>query len=90
MIGQLRSHETNGRRVSDNNNNISQLLRDSFSVSQQPSIWEPPSHYAMVRTLSVDIGREMVDGVRQGSGGASVEATCDGADCSLITHLLPL
>ena len=68
---------------------ISQLLRDSFSVSQQPSIWEPPSHYAMVRTLSVDIGREMVDGVRQGSGGA-VQATCDGADCSLITHLLPL
>ena len=24
---------------------ISQLLRDSFSVSQQPPIWEPPSHY---------------------------------------------
>ena len=35
VIGQLRSHETNRRRVSDNNN-ISQLLRDSFSVSQQP------------------------------------------------------
>ena len=34
------------RRVSDNNN-ISQLLRDSFSVSQQPPIWEPPSHYSM-------------------------------------------
>ena len=50
MIGQLRSHETNRRRVSDNNN-ISQLLRDSFSVSQQPLIWEPPSHYSMERTL---------------------------------------
>ena len=46
MIGQLRSHVTNRRRVSDNNN-ISQLLRDSFSVSQQPRIWEPPSHYSM-------------------------------------------
>ena len=34
------------RRVSDNNN-ISQLLRDSFSVYQQPPIWEPPSHYSM-------------------------------------------
>ena len=44
MIGQLRSHETNRRIVSDNN---SQLLRDSFSVSQQPPIWEPPSHYSM-------------------------------------------
>ena len=29
VIGQLRSHETNWRRVSDNNN-ISQLLRDSW------------------------------------------------------------
>ena len=46
MIGQLRSHETNRRRVSDNNN-VSQLLRDSFSVSQQPPIWEPPVHYSM-------------------------------------------
>ena len=46
MIGQLRSHETNRRRVIDNNN-ISQLLRDSFSVSLQPPIWEPPSHYSM-------------------------------------------
>ena len=45
-IGQLRSHDTNRRRVSDNNN-ISQLLRDSYSVSQQPPIWEPPSHYSM-------------------------------------------
>ena len=27
--------------------NISQLLRDSFSVSQEPPIWEPPSHYSM-------------------------------------------
>ena len=35
MIGQLRSHVTNRRRVSDNNN-ISQLIRDSFSESQQP------------------------------------------------------
>ena len=26
---------------------ISQLLRDSFSIYQQPSIWEPPSHYSM-------------------------------------------
>ena len=33
---------------------ISQLLRDSFSVSQQPPIWEPPSHYFMIlATLSV-------------------------------------
>ena len=46
MIGQLRSHVTNRRRVNDNNN-ISQLFRDSFSVSQQPPIWEPPSHYSM-------------------------------------------
>ena len=30
---------------------ISQLLRDSFSVSQQPPIWEPPSHYSMLRHL---------------------------------------
>ena len=30
---------------------ISQLLRDSFSVSQQPPIWEPPSHYSMIKTL---------------------------------------
>ena len=45
---QLRSHETNRRRVSDNNN-ISQLLRDSFSVSHQPPIWEPPSHYSMIQ-----------------------------------------
>ena len=28
---------------------ISQLLRDSFSVSQQPPIWEPPSHYSMIQ-----------------------------------------
>ena len=46
VIGQLRSHETNRRRVIDNNN-IFQLLGDSFSVSQQPPIWEPPSHYSM-------------------------------------------
>ena len=33
---------------------ISQLLRDSFFVSQQPPIWEPPSHYSMwlVQTLA--------------------------------------
>ena len=30
---------------------ISQLLRDSFSVSQQPPIWEPPSHYSMTNIL---------------------------------------
>ena len=29
---------------------ISQLVRDSFSVSQLPPIWEPPSHYSMVPT----------------------------------------
>ena len=45
----MRSHETNRSRVSDDNN-ISQLLRDSFSVSQQPPIWEPPTHYSMWRT----------------------------------------
>ena len=27
---------------------ISQLLRDSFSIFQQPPIWKPPSHYSMV------------------------------------------
>ena len=27
---------------------ISQLLRDSFFVSQQPPIWEPPSHFSMI------------------------------------------
>ena len=48
VIGQLRSHETNRSRVSDNNN-ISQLLGDSFSVSQKPPIWEPPSDYSIVR-----------------------------------------
>ena len=51
VIGQLRSHETNRRSFSDNNN-ISQLLRDKFFVSQQPPIWEPPSHYSMA--LGVD------------------------------------
>ena len=33
---------------------ISQLLRDSFSVSQQPPILEPPSHYSMVLVLYRD------------------------------------
>ena len=32
---------------------IAQLLRDSFSVSQQPPIWEPPSHYSMLATLDI-------------------------------------
>ena len=32
--------------------NMSQLLRDSFSVSQQPPIWEPPSHYSMIYTTA--------------------------------------
>ena len=50
VIGQLRSLVTKRRRVSDNNN-ISQLLRESFSVSQQPPIWEPPSHYSMLLLL---------------------------------------
>ena len=31
---------------------MSQLLRDSFSVSQQPPIWEPPSHYSMIYTTA--------------------------------------
>ena len=44
---------TNRRRVNDNNN-ISQLLRDSFSVSQHPPIWEPPSHYSMVLSQHID------------------------------------
>ena len=30
---------------------ISQLLKNSFSVSQQPPIWEPPSHYSICATL---------------------------------------
>ena len=30
---------------------ISQLLRDSFSISQQPPIWEPPSHYSMAKGM---------------------------------------
>ena len=33
--------------------NISQLLRDSFSVSQQPPIWEPPSHSSMHLSLII-------------------------------------
>ena len=41
VIGQLTSHETNRRRVSNN------LLGDSFSVSQQPPSWDPCSHYSM-------------------------------------------
>ena len=32
--------------------NISQLLRDSFSVFQQPPIWEPPSHCSMGSPLT--------------------------------------
>ena len=60
MIGQLKSHETNRRRVSDNNN-ISQLLRDSFSVSQQPPIWEPPSHYSMVFILYIYLFSTFID-----------------------------
>ena len=51
VIGQLTSHETNMRRVS-NNNNISQLLGDSFSVSQQPPSWDPCSHYSMCKPLT--------------------------------------
>ena len=35
--------------------NITQLLRDSFSVSQQPPIWEPPSHYSMASAASPTI-----------------------------------
>ena len=35
-----------GGELDSDNNNISQLLRDTFSVSQQPPIWEPPSHYS--------------------------------------------
>ena len=50
VIGQLTSHETNRRRVC-NNNNISQLLGDSFSVSKQPPSWDPCSHYSMNYTL---------------------------------------
>ena len=34
---------------------ISQLLRDSFSVYQQPPIWEPPSHYSMSKALISDL-----------------------------------
>ena len=33
---------------------ISQLLRDSFSVSQQPPIWELPSHYSMISSQSLE------------------------------------
>ena len=54
VIGQLTSHETNRRRVS-NNNNISQLLGDSFSVSQQPPSWDPCSHYSMIIPLCFTI-----------------------------------
>ena len=50
VIGQLTTHETNWRRVSKNNN-ISQLLGDSFSVSQQPPSWDPCSHYSMTTGL---------------------------------------
>ena len=35
---------------------ISQLLRYSFSVSQQPQIWEPPSHYSMCWATNLDLG----------------------------------
>ena len=34
---------------------ISQLLRDSYSVSQQPPIWEPPSHYSMEDSFSPQV-----------------------------------
>ena len=33
--------------------NISQLLGDSFSVSQQPPICELPSHYSMVQPIKI-------------------------------------
>ena len=36
---------------------ISQLLRDSFSVSQQPPIWDPCSHYSMLNTLQHSVTR---------------------------------
>ena len=49
----VRSHVTNRRRVSDNNN-MSQLLGDSFSVSQQPPSWDPCSHYSMELILTWD------------------------------------
>ena len=39
---------------------ISQLLRDSFSVSQQPPIWEPPSHYSMRWWLTSAVLGELV------------------------------
>ena len=31
-----------------------QLLGDSFSLSQQPPIWEPPSHYSMILNVWIE------------------------------------
>ena len=50
---------TNRRRVSDNNN-ISQLLRDSFSAPQQPPIWEPPSHYSMISGFTFHLSKSII------------------------------
>ena len=49
--------------------NISQLLRDSFSVSQEPPIWEPPSHYSML-LLIIEFAfyRHLYTRVQFGSG----------------------
>ena len=42
--------------------------RDSFSVSQQPPIWDPPSHYSMPSTL------QWWKGIfKLGDGGAALE-----------------
>ena len=48
-VGQLASLYTRSAPTKNWDADISQLLRDSFSVSQQPPIWEPPSHYSMSR-----------------------------------------
>ena len=43
------------------------MLRDSFSVYQQPPIWEPPSHYSMAQNVqpAAPAGRQQVTGLRQ-------------------------
>ena len=52
--------------------NISQLLRDSFSVSQQPPIWEPSSHYSMGQALRVAAGGGVAGGCATKTAPAAV------------------
>ena len=59
---------------------ISQLLRDSFSVSQQPPNWEPPSHYSMSWTPETGLLDPSLDLDLLGTGGGGGGLTGHGHD----------